>query len=80
VVVVPYEYQLREATEENRLPQRVLAVQLAAMHVDSLDLYDAFAAYPGAKDDLFLYADPMHLSAEGHALVFAELTRSLAPN
>ena len=51
VVVVPYEYQLREATEENRLPQRVLAGQLAAVHVDSLDLYDAFAAYPGAKAD-----------------------------
>lgn len=80
VVVVPYEYQLREATEENRLPQRMLAVQLAAMHVDSLDLYDAFAAYPGAKDDLFLYGDPMHLSVDGHALVYAELTRALAPN
>ncbi len=32
------------------------------------------------KADLFLYGDPMHLSAEGHALVFAELARSLAPN
>ncbi len=78
VVVLPYEYQLRDPTPENRLPQRMLAEQFAKLHIVSLDLYDAFAAHVGRADDLFLYRDPMHLSVSGHALVYDEITRSLA--
>lgn len=79
VVVLPYEYQLREPTAENRLPQRMLAEQLPGMRIDFLDLYDAFAAHVGPASDLFLYRDPMHLSTAGHALVYDEVTRSLTP-
>jgi lysophospholipase L1-like esterase len=77
VVVLPYEYQLRDPTVGNRLPQRMLAEQFARMHIAFIDLYDAFAAHAGPVADLFLYRDPMHLSAAGHALVYDEVTRSL---
>lgn len=77
VVVLPYEYQLRDPTALNRLPQRMLAEQFAGMHIAFFDLYDAFAAHAGPVADLFLYRDPMHLSAAGHALVYDAVTASL---
>ena len=77
VVVLPYEYQLRRKDEGDLVPQRLLTAKLHELGIPTSDLYDAFAASGRPSGELFLYADAMHLSREGHELVFKSLASRL---
>ncbi len=78
VVVLPYEYQLRRNDERDRVPQRLLERELRALGIPVLDLYDAFITGAQSTSDLFLYADAMHLSREGHELVFRAVSSQVS--
>jgi lysophospholipase L1-like esterase len=77
VVVLPYEYQLRRKDEGDLVPQRLLTAKLHELGIPASDLYDAFAASGRPSGELFLYGDPMHLSREGHELVFKSIASRL---
>jgi len=77
VVVLPYEYQLRHKDAKDLAPQRLLDVKLHELGIPTLDLYDRFAATGRPSTDHFLYADAMHLSREGHELVFRTVNSEL---
>ena len=77
VVVLPYEYQLRHKDAKDLAPQRLLDAKLHELNIPTLDLYDAFAASGRPSTDHFLYADAMHLSREGHDLVFRAVSTQL---
>jgi len=83
VVLLPCEPQLRDPPLPDRWkPQRLLSAFLAERGIGYLDLAGAFSSGSGASRSLFLYADHMHFSPEGHALVFKaifeDLQRTLA--
>lgn len=70
VYILPYEYQLRpEAGSESRIPQRAILTALSKSGVEARDLTDVLATSGIAGKELFLYGDPMHLSAAGTRLV-----------
>jgi lysophospholipase L1-like esterase len=69
VVILPYEYQLRERNEQNLLPQKRLGASLAEKSISYVDAYDYFARQSDAKED-YLYADFGHFSKKGHRIVF----------
>jgi lysophospholipase L1-like esterase len=73
VVILPSEYQLRERSAANLVPQRVLAAHFAKQRIAYLDAYPRFAQAPFASQDLFLYGDGVHFSKRGHELVFRVL-------
>jgi hypothetical protein len=73
VVILPYEYQLRQPTTENLFPQEVLGKILNEGGFNFLDMRWRFQAAQKQKSlrssDFFLFNDHCHLSAAGHALV-----------
>jgi lysophospholipase L1-like esterase len=76
VVILPYEYQLRERNEQNLLPQKRLAASLAEKSISYIDAYDYFARQGDAKAD-YLYADFGHFSKKGQRVVFNFLKERL---
>ncbi len=73
VATMPDRFALRDPVAFG-LPRRTLLAELQAQGIDAVDLHRVFADHPD-PDSLFLLADPIHLSPQGHALV----ARTLAP-
>jgi hypothetical protein len=77
VVIIPYEYQLRVATEDVFKPQNMVEDMLSAMNVEFHDLRDPMLSHMREAEEssgyFFLYADAMHLSPQGHAFVAGEI-------
>ncbi|MFL6468418.1 MAG: hypothetical protein ACJ72Z_10720, partial [Pyrinomonadaceae bacterium] len=66
VFIFPNEAQLRTgAPAEFSLPQKLLATEFQNQGIRFADLTPAFLDSGYRSDQLFLYADPMHLSQEG---------------
>ncbi len=65
VFIVPYSAQLRD-THRATEPQQMLSKLLTERGIDHVDLRPAFADSGIAWNELFLFADPMHLSPAGH--------------
>ncbi len=77
VVLLPYEYQLREG---DVLPQTTLSDRLADL---SLRVHDPFTWISTKIDDaseLFLYGDGIHFSEEGHRLISDYVLERVAPS
>lgn len=71
VVLIPYEYQLRNR-DYSQNPLQILADRLSAEHINSINLTSDFqVAYETAGKDLYLYADGLHLSHQGHKVLSA---------
>lgn len=64
IVVMPYEYQLRQRSPDNWLPQQQLATYLQSREIDFVDARDWFSDGDGKQ--FYLFGDPMHLSPRGH--------------
>jgi hypothetical protein len=78
VFILPYEVQLRPgAPADHMLPQRMLTSYLSAEDVEHYDLTPGFARFTPRAGELFLYADPMHLSADGAKLVAENVCKTL---
>ena len=81
VVILPYEYQLRQPTTENLFPQEVLGKILSEGGFKFLDMRPRFQEVQKqqslASSDFFLFNDHCHLSPVGHALVAEALADRL---
>src|SRR5262249_39699778 len=81
VVILPYEYQLRQPTTENVFPQEVLGKILTEGGFEFLDMRSRFQTAQKQEShgssDFFLVNDHCHLSAAGHALVAEALADRL---
>src|SRR5262249_26850355 len=77
VVILPYEYQLRQPTKENLFPQEELGKIFTEGDFKFLDLRSLFQEAQKQKSlkssDFFLFNDHCHLSVAGHALVAGAL-------
>jgi lysophospholipase L1-like esterase len=85
VVLVPYEFQLRNFRPrldpvDITLPQRVIGEYLKAKGISFVDTYPDFQALASTQQSkYFLRFDPMHFSSLGHAEMFRILqARGLA--
>jgi hypothetical protein len=69
IIILPYEFQTRNCTEKNLMPQNKLNKILTKRKIDFLDYSNYFCDHKNPKS-LFYKFDPMHLSEKGHSLVF----------
>ena len=69
VVILPYEFQTRNCSKNILLPQKKIIEILAESNINFIDLTENFCNQKKPKK-LFRKFDPMHLSRDGHMLVF----------
>jgi len=69
-VLLPYEYQLRENYANDCLPQQKLISILNKEQISFLDAGKFLAKEGESEKDLYLYADGIHFSNEGHRALF----------
>ncbi len=69
IIILPYEYQTRKCTNDDLIPQKKIKNILQNLAIDFLDYTDYFCNFNKPKT-LFYKFDPMHLSREGHSLVY----------
>lgn len=77
----PCEFQLRSGNLDYLYPQSLLQKYFHEREVPTIDLYDSFAEDMRVRKtkstDYYLFGDPMHFSAFGHARVRAFLSERL---
>jgi len=66
VFILPYRTQLYH--RDNNLPQRILAAEFSKNDIRYLDLLAGWP-YKRSYEDLYLFADEIHLSAAGHRVI-----------
>lgn len=78
VFVLPYEAQLRPGAPEDLLmPQRKVSDYLRSNNIDYYDTTQDFRN-AGPSENLYLFDDPMHFSAEGQKVLADVVKRNLA--
>ena len=76
VILLPYEYQTRNCNENILKPQKKLIKILKDLNIDTKDLTYKFCNDKKSKKN-FLKFDPMHLSKNGHKLVYNNLLNEI---
>ena len=78
VLILPYEFQTRknECNIKNLKPQKKIKGLLKSLEINYIEFTDLFCKQKNPKN-LFLKYDPMHLSEEGHDLVFNILEKKV---
>lgn len=81
VVIMPYEYQIRNPTPDNFGPQKLLGETFKKRGINHLDIAPRFIESLGSKgaEQFYLFNDPMHLSVAGHALVAKSIAGLFRP-
>lgn len=69
IILLPYEYQTRECTQQNLIPQKKIIKILIKLKINYSDYTKEFCDYDKPKN-LFYKYDPMHLSSKGHSFVY----------
>jgi hypothetical protein len=69
VVLLPYEYQLRDLNGGSDEPQRIMRAELESRGIEVLDPLPYMKACGMRPRKLFLYGDGIHLSAAGHRMI-----------
>jgi len=78
VFLMPYEYQLRPGAPPEYLePQEKVARFLKA---NNIDYYNAMPDFKNTRspNELFIFGDPMHLSADGHRVAAQVVCKQIA--
>jgi len=79
LLLLPYEYQLRELKENNLYPQNIIREYLKENDVDFIDVYEYFSRYLKEENmkstSLYLFNDPMHFSQLGHKIVYEAIIK-----
>jgi hypothetical protein len=78
VVLIPFEFQVREGTPETAIPQRLLGERLAPLGLPVYDPLPELLRAGGDSRRFYLYGDGLHLSAYGHRRIGDGLVSWLA--
>ena len=76
VLILPYEYQTRKCNKELLLPQYKLVKILNDLEIEYRDFTKNFCDQKKPKDYFYKF-DPMHLSRNGHMLVYNTLKNEI---
>ena len=79
VILVPYEFQMRNPVRENLLPQRKLQDYFDRHSIDTIDSTPWFGKKHTESKKFFLALDPMHLSEQGNEIVHSLIVDRLGP-
>ncbi|MBI5474190.1 MAG: SGNH/GDSL hydrolase family protein [Ignavibacteriae bacterium] len=77
VVLLPYEYQLRKNDPKLLLPQQILSGNLRERNISFVDAYPIFASMNRPSKEFFMFGDHMHLSPQGHRVVFEMIVEDI---
>ena len=80
IIALPYESQLRNFQAVDLFPQRVLAEMMKGHPIGFKDCTTFLKSKSENSKDLYLYADGIHFSNEGHQAVFEYLLKNLPLN
>lgn len=76
VILLPYEYQTRTCSKNVLNPQKKIIEILISSKIDYKDFTNYFCNQKKPKNYFYKF-DPMHLSKEGHMLVFNKLKNEI---
>ncbi len=76
VIILPYEYQTRNCEKNNFIPQKKITRVLKELDINFIDLTSSFCSVKSPKKYFYKF-DPMHLSKNGHMLVFKNLLNEI---
>jgi len=77
VFILPYEYQLRKTEAASLLPQEKMGEILTDLEITHYDAQPYLLQHTVDSQALFLTADGLHFSKQGHKLIFDFIRRSL---
>jgi len=77
VFILPYEYQLRGLEGVSLLPQETIGQILTDLGLPFYDIQPYLLQHTVDSDALFLTADGLHFTKQGHKLIFDFIRRSL---
>jgi hypothetical protein len=69
VVLLPYEYQLRDRIIGCDEPQRIMSAELESRGIEVLDALPYLRVSGMSSKKLYLYGDGIHMSAAGHRMI-----------
>ena len=69
VVILPYEYQTRNCSEDILVPQKKVTNILNSLNITYVDITSNFCNDKNPKNKFYKF-DPMHLSKKGHTFVY----------
>jgi hypothetical protein len=76
IIVLPYEYQLRNSSETTlRSPQTLLSEWANAQDLTLCDAFDALKVAGLPSRELYQYGDGIHFSPAGHRAIFQFVDR-----
>lgn len=79
LLLLPYEYQLRELKENNLYPQNIIREYLKGNDINFIDVYEYFSRYLKEENmkstSFYLFNDPMHFSQLGHKIVYEAIIK-----
>ena len=76
VIILPYEYQTRDCEKNDLTPQKKVSKILKELDINFIDLTSSFCGIKNPKQYFYKF-DPMHLSKNGHMLVFKKLSNEI---
>ena len=76
VIILPYEYQTRDCERNDLTPQKKVSKVLKELDINFIDLTSSFCNIKNPKKYFYKF-DPMHLSKNGHMLVFKSLSNEI---
>ena len=77
IILLPYEYQTRKCTKEVLLPQNKLRKVIKDTNIGFKDFTNILCEQKKPKKYFYKY-DPMHLSKQGHMLIFNTLKNEIS--
>ena len=80
VFILPYEYQLRKTAAASLLPQEKMGEMLTYLEISNYDAQPYMLQKIVDSQALFLTADGLHYSKQGHKQVFDFIQGTLMPN
>lgn len=77
VILLPYEFELRDGFDPTNSPQSLLAQSLSSIGIRVYDLLPLIREKHIPSEDLYLYGDGIHFSRKGHKLIADILSKNI---
>jgi lysophospholipase L1-like esterase len=77
LILLPYEYQLREPNSQNLEPQKLMIEKLKPKGINVVNPFEELFSKDKNSKDYFLYGDGIHFSKYGHRYVAEFVLRKL---
>lgn len=77
VILLPYEFELRDGFDATNSPQSLLVQSLSSIGIRVYDLLPLIREKHIPSEDLYLYGDGIHFSCKGHKLIADIMSKNI---